>query len=57
VLSRKGKISENAIKLILTWRHSGFNLHCGPRIHNPAPRRPWRNWPDTSSRPPFPTRE
>ena len=32
MLSRKGKISEEAIKFILSWRHSDFNLHCGPRI-------------------------
>jgi hypothetical protein len=32
MLSRKGKISEEAIKLILSWRHSDFNLHCGTRI-------------------------
>lgn len=32
MLVRKGKISEDLIKLIMSWRHSGFNVHCGPRI-------------------------
>jgi hypothetical protein len=22
------------VKLILSWRHSGFNVHCGPRIQS-----------------------
>jgi hypothetical protein len=33
MLLRKGKIMEEVPKLILSWRHSGFNVHCGPRIH------------------------
>ena len=32
MLLRKGKITEDVIKLIMTWRHSGFNVHCGHRI-------------------------
>jgi Putative transposase len=32
MLLRKGKISEEVIKLIMSWRHSGFSVHCGPRI-------------------------
>jgi hypothetical protein len=32
MLVRKGKISEELIKLIMSWRHSDFNVHCGPRI-------------------------
>ena len=28
----KGKITEEVVKLIMSWRHSGFNVHCGPRI-------------------------
>ena len=29
---RKGKVTEEMVMLILSWRHSGFNLYCGPRI-------------------------
>ena len=32
MLLRKGKITEEVGKLIMSWRHSGFNVHCGPRI-------------------------
>jgi Putative transposase len=32
MLRRKGKITEEVVDLILSWRHSGFNVHCGPRI-------------------------
>ena len=32
MLLRKGKIREEVGKLIMSWRHSGFNVHCGPRI-------------------------
>jgi hypothetical protein len=32
MLLRKGKITEEVAKLIMSWRHSGFNVHCGPRI-------------------------
>ena len=32
MLLRKGKITEEVVKLIMSWRHSGFNVHCGPRI-------------------------
>jgi hypothetical protein len=32
MLLRKGKITEEVAKLILSWRHSGFNVHFGPRI-------------------------
>ena len=32
MLLRKGKIAEEVVKLIMSWRHSGFNVHCGPRI-------------------------
>jgi len=32
MLLRKGKITEEVVKLILSWRHSGFNVHFGPRI-------------------------
>ncbi len=28
----KREITEEVAKLILSWRHSGFNVHCGPRI-------------------------
>ena len=33
MLLRKGKITE-VVKLILSWRHSGFNAHCSPRIQS-----------------------
>jgi len=32
MLLRKDKITEEIAKLILSWRHSGFHVHCGPRI-------------------------
>jgi hypothetical protein len=32
MLLRKGKITEEMGKLIVSWRHSGFNVHCVPRI-------------------------
>jgi hypothetical protein len=32
MLLRKGKITQEVVKLILSWRHTGFNVHCGPRI-------------------------
>ncbi|MBN1105992.1 MAG: transposase [Deltaproteobacteria bacterium] len=32
MLLRKGKIIEEVVEIILSWRHSGFNVHCGPRI-------------------------
>jgi hypothetical protein len=32
MLLRKGRITEEVAKLILSWRHSGFNVHWGPRI-------------------------
>jgi hypothetical protein len=32
MLLKKGKMTEEVAKLILSWRHSGFNVHCGPRI-------------------------
>jgi hypothetical protein len=34
MLWRKGKICEEIVKLILSWRHSGFNVHCSPRIRS-----------------------
>ena len=32
MLLRKGRITEEVAKLVLLWRHSGFNVHCGLRI-------------------------
>jgi hypothetical protein len=32
MLLRKGKITGEVGKLIMSWRHSGFNVHCGHRI-------------------------
>lgn len=34
MLLRKGRITEEVAKLILSWRHSCFNVHCGPRIQS-----------------------
>jgi hypothetical protein len=31
LLSRK-KITEDLIDIMMGWRHSGFNVYCGPRI-------------------------
>jgi hypothetical protein len=28
----KGKITQEVVKLIMSWRHSGFNVRCGHRI-------------------------
>lgn len=32
MLLGKGKIREELVKLIMSWQHSGFNVHCSPRI-------------------------
>ena len=32
MLLRKGKITEEVVELILSWQHSGFNVHSGSRI-------------------------
>lgn len=32
MLLRKSKITQDVVKFILSWRHSGFNVHCGARI-------------------------
>jgi len=32
MLLKKGKITKELISLLLSWRHSGFNVHCGKRI-------------------------
>jgi len=29
----KGKITQDLINMLLSWRHSGFSVFCGPRIH------------------------
>ena len=28
----KGKITQELIDMLMSWRHSGFNVHCGQRI-------------------------
>ena len=33
MLLSKGKITEDLISMLMKWRHSGFNVHCGQRIH------------------------
>ena len=32
MLLSKGKITEDLVDMMLKWRHSGFNVFCGPRI-------------------------
>ena len=32
MLLSKGKITEDLISMLMKWRHSGFNVHCGKRI-------------------------
>lgn len=33
MLLSKGKITQDLVNMPLSWRHSGFNVFCGPRIH------------------------
>ena len=33
MLLSKGKITEELISMLMCWRHSGFNVFCGPRIY------------------------
>ena len=33
MLLSKGKITQDLINILLSWRHSGFNVFCGPRIY------------------------
>ena len=28
----KGKITQDLVNMLMSWRHSGFNVYCGPRI-------------------------
>ncbi len=28
----KGKITEDLVDVLMKWRHSGFNVFCGPKI-------------------------
>jgi len=32
ILLSKGKITEDLVDMLMKWRHSGFNVFCGPRI-------------------------
>lgn len=32
MLLSKGKITEDLVQMLLGWRHSGFNVFCGPKI-------------------------
>ena len=34
MLLARGKINEDLIRMMAGWRHSGFNVYAGPRIHN-----------------------
>ena len=31
-LLAKGKITQDLVSMLLSWRHSGFNVFCGPRM-------------------------
>jgi len=55
VLLSGNKITEDLIDMMMGWRHSGFDVYCGPRIHS-VRRRPWRTRPGTSFMPSFPRR-
>jgi hypothetical protein len=33
ILLSKGKITQKLITMLLSWRHWGFNVFCGPKIH------------------------
>jgi hypothetical protein len=33
MLLSKGKITQDLVNILLSWRHSGFNVFCGPRIY------------------------
>jgi hypothetical protein len=32
MLLSKGKITQDLVHMLMAWRHSGFNVFCGPRI-------------------------
>jgi len=32
ILLSKGKITQEFVNMLLSWRHSGLNIFCGPRI-------------------------
>ena len=34
MLLSKGKITKDLVELLMSWRHSGFNVFSGPRIHS-----------------------
>lgn len=34
MLLKRGKISKDLISMLLSWRHSGFNVYCGKRIYS-----------------------
>ena len=33
MLLSKRKITQDLINMVVSWRHSGFNVFCGPRLH------------------------
>ena len=43
----KVEVTDAVIENMLSWRHSGFNVYCGPAIC-PMMKTPWRIWPITS---------
>jgi len=32
MLLSNGKITQDLVDMLMKWRHSGFNVFCGPRI-------------------------
>ena len=32
IFESKGKITEDLVDMLMKWRHSGFNVFCGPKI-------------------------
>jgi len=56
LLLSKGKITQDLVNMLMSWRHSGFNLFCGSRIQ-PGDEEAIENLPPTLSAPPFPRRE
>jgi hypothetical protein len=47
-LLNRGKITQEMIAMLSTWRHSGFHVFCG-NSSRPTMMLPWKTWPVTSS--------
>ena len=44
MLLSKGKLTEDLVNMLMSWRHSDFNVFCGPRI-NPCDKELWKTRP------------